>query len=219
MTGAISFCMKKYILILSFALGLGGCAVGHTPEPSWKSVKKDGAFEIRSYDPMIVAEVTTTGPRKEAINDGFRLLADYIFGNNISAQKMAMTVPVTQQHKNDASEKIKMTAPVTQQETGEQDQWRVRFVMPAEFTMDTLPKPKDSRVKIISVPAYQTAVVVFSGLNSDSNLNTHQDQLMAWIKDNNLKIKPSVTPTFAYYNPPWTLPFMKRNEIMVTLAP
>ncbi|MBN8522016.1 MAG: heme-binding protein [Alphaproteobacteria bacterium] len=211
--------MKKHILIVLFALGLGGCAVGQTPEPSWQSVKKDGAFEIRSYDPMIVAEVTTTGPRKEAINDGFRLLADYIFGNNISAQKMAMTVPVIQQPGNDSSEKIQMTAPVTQQPGDEQNQWRVRFVMPAEFTVDTLPKPKDSRVKIISVPAYQTAVVVFSGLNSDSNLTAHQDQLMAWIKNNNLKPKPGVTPTFAYYNPPWTLPFMKRNEIMVTLAP
>jgi hypothetical protein len=204
--------MKKIFILLFAVLSLGGCAVGSVKEPSFTVVEKQGDIEIRRYDPMIVAEVTMTGDRKTAINNGFRVLADYIFGNNTAAKDIAMTAPVTQQK----AEKIAMTAPVTQQSAGA-DTWRVHFVMPADYTMDTLPKPKDDQVKIISVPSYDAAVIRFSGLAGDSVLRDREQQLADFVASSG-RAALSI-PTYAFYNPPWTLPFLRRNEVMVTLAP
>ena len=166
-----------------------------TSEPSWQSVKRDGDIEIRDYDPMIVAEVATNGEHYEAINAGFRILAGYIFGGNTAQTKIAMT------------------APVTQEELENQNEWKVRFVMPPDYTMASLPIPNDARIKFLEIPAYRTAVIKFSGFNTDSNLKEHLKILMAWLATNN--IAPIGKPVYAFYNPPWTLPFFKRNEVMV----
>ena len=191
--------------------------MGSTPEPAWKSVKKEGNIEIRRYEPMIVAEVVTTGERYDAINAGFRILAAYIFGENTIAQKIAMTAPVTQQAApKKTSTKIAMTAPVTQEAQAE-NEWKVGFVMPAEFTMDTLPKPKDSRIKISEVSAHETASMRFSGFNTDRNIQAHEQELKNWLTKNG--IKTTGKATYAFYNPPWTPPFMKRNEVMFKIAP
>ena len=112
-------------------------------EPKFNIVATEGKIQIRDYPPVIVAEAEVAGQRKRAINEGFRLIAGYIFGGNTPGQKIAMTAPVTQQR----GEKIAMTAPVTQQASG--DVWKVRFVMPEGYTMKTLPKPKNDRVKLI----------------------------------------------------------------------
>ena len=111
-------------------------------QPKYQVVESSGNIEIRDYAPMIVAEVDMPGERRDAIGKGFRIIADYIFGNNTAAQKVPMTAPVTQQD----SEKIAMTAPVTQQ--GDGSTWRVRFIMPSSYTMDTLPKPHNPAVKL-----------------------------------------------------------------------
>lgn len=187
-----------------------------TPEPSWSSVKKEGNIEIRSYDPMIVAEAATIGKRSEAINEGFRILAGYIFGGNAGQKSIEMTAPVTQQSGTPEGEKIAMTAPVIQEAGKNQNEWKVRFVMPAKYSLASLPKPNDERIKFIEVPAYRAAVIRFSGFNTDSNLATHKAELMEWIKDN--KIKTDGDPIYAFYNPPWTPPFMKRNEVMVKIS-
>lgn len=113
--------------------------------PNYEIVTSQDAIEIRQYEPMIIAEVQMNGKREDAIGDGFRLLADYIFGNNIANQDIAMTAPVEQQK----STKIAMTAPVQQQSTG--DDWQVSFVMPSEYTMDTLPTPVSERVTLKGV--------------------------------------------------------------------
>lgn len=192
--------------------------MGQTPEPSWTKISSDGPVDIRRYDPLIAAEVTVTGERYSAINDGFRILADYIFGNNEPAQKIAMTAPVTQQADNSKADstKIAMTAPVTQQAAGgDNGSWSVRFVMPAEYTIDTLPRPRDPRIKIIQEPAHKVAAIRFSGFNSDSNLQKHQKILTDWLTAQ--KLKPVGDPVYAFYNPPWTPPFLKRNEIMVRI--
>jgi DNA gyrase inhibitor GyrI len=210
--------MNKALPILLALLLVGGCSIvgTHTPEPSWRSVRQDGDIEIRDYDPMIVAEVTTTGERYEAINAGFRILAGYIFGGNTAQTKIAMTAPVTQRAGDDKGEKIAMTAPVTQEASENQNEWKVRFVMPPEYTLASLPVPNDTRIKFLEIPAYRTAVIRFSGFNTDSNLSDHQKILMDWLAKNN--IAPMGPPTYAFYNPPWTLPFFKRNEVMVAIS-
>lgn len=179
-------------------------------EPSFTIERKDGDFEIRRYDPLLAAEVTTTGDRSTAINAGFRLLADYIFGNNTSRQKIDMTTPVTQQK----GEKIAMTVPVTQQSAGEA--WKVRFMMPAGFSLETLPAPNDPRVTIVSEPAKRYAAIRFSGWSSDANLAEHRGKLQAWVAAQNLK--PAAAPVAAFYNPPWSLPFLRRNEFLIELG-
>ncbi len=178
-------------------------------QPKYTVLVSDGEIEVRQYAPMIVAEVEVRGERMKALNQGFRLVADYIFGNNLSSKKVAMTAPVTQE----AGEKIAMTAPVTQDGNG--DSWKVRFVMPEGYTLDTLPKPKNPDVRLIAIPARKTVVIRFSGFNTDKNINTHRETLLKYIDEHHLSVVgPSTT---AFYNPPWTLPFLRRNEIIFAL--
>ncbi|EGF93163.1 SOUL heme-binding family protein [Asticcacaulis biprosthecium C19] len=177
-------------------------------EPAFKTVRSDGDFALRDYDAMIAAEVRVEGDRNQAINSGFRLIADYIFGNNRQKSKVAMTAPVTQ---SAASEKIAMTAPVTQ--SGEGGAWTVRFIMPARYTMETLPEPNDARVKLVPVPAQRFAVVRFSGLAGESDIAERTTQLKAWVAAEKLVAEGEVT--LARYDPPWTLWFLRRNELMI----
>jgi len=159
---------------------------------------------------MIVAETEVSGERDAAIGEGFRIVANYIFGNNPSAQKVAMTAPVTQQE----NEKIAMTAAVAQQVDGHT--WHVRFVMPASYTMDTLPKPKNPAVKLMEIASKRFAVIRFSGTAGEASLKRHVEELDRFVSAKNLRrISGSI---FAYYNPPWTLPFLRRNEVMVEVA-
>ena len=111
--------------------------------PDYEILAKDGQIEVREYDSMIVAEANVEGEREQAIGRGFRIIANYIFGNNLASEEVAMTAPVTQQ----LSEKIAMTAPVTQQPDG--NVWKVRFVMPSEHTIETIPKPVSPEVRLI----------------------------------------------------------------------
>lgn len=189
---------------------LSGTIVSNVEQPKYQTVIAEKNIEIRDYAPMIVAEVEVPGDRDVAIKEGFRLIADYIFGNNSSAQKVAMTSPVTQQ----AGEKIAMTAPVTQQ--GDQGSWRVRFMMPASHTLETLPKPNNAAVTLKEIPGGKRAVISFSGLAGKESLAHHTEELSQFISAKGLKA--ASTPTYAFYNPPWTLPFLRRNEVMVDVA-
>ena len=152
----------------------------------------------------------------------FRLVADYIFGNNTSSDKIAMTAPVVaqqqpEQQSKQKGEKIAMTAPVVaQQQSGTKDTdegWTVHFVMPSEYTMESLPHANSNAVTVKEVEGKQMAVVKFSGSNTDENIYSHEKQLLAYIEANNF-IKVS-DPEHAFYNPPWALPFLRRNEVMV----
>jgi hypothetical protein len=184
-------------------------------EPTFTVEQKDGDFEIRRYAPLLAAEVTVTGERSAAINAGFRLLADYIFGNNTARAKIDMTTPVTQQASQKSSQKIAMTTPVTQQASGAADSWKVRFMMPETFTADTLPVPNDNRVTIVAEPEKRYAVIRFSGWSSDSNLSEHRALLEQWVTERGLKA--AAPPIAAFYNPPWSLPFLRRNEYLIPL--
>jgi DNA gyrase inhibitor GyrI len=207
---------KKWIM-MSAIIGIvliGVAAVGpimsDVETPDYRVVKSEKNIEIRQYETMIIAKVRMDGERKDAIGEGFRLLADYIFGNNSVEQNITLTTPVQQQ-----STKIKMTAPVQQQSAG--GSWQVSFVMPSEYSMRTLPKPGNERVILKEIPANQFVVITFSGMNSDANLKEHEDKLMQYIKANDISLVSS--PKYAFYNPPWTLPFMRRNEVMIELEP
>lgn len=196
--------------VLVLAGALYGPIVSRVEQPKYQVVKKDGNIEIRDYPSMIVAKVDVTGQRDPALREGFREIANYIFGNNLSSRKVAMTAPVTQQ----ASEKIAMTAPVSQQGNGKN--WQVRFIMPAKYTMQTLPRPNNPSVKLEEIAAERFAVIRFSGLAGRASLDGHTKELEAYLRTNNLKALG--VPTYAFYNPPWTLPFLRRNEIMIEVA-
>lgn len=199
---------KHVVLIAILMFSLLGSSAMATEEPAFTSVLKDGTFEVRDYPALVVAEVTVSGKQKEAANKGFRLLAGYIFGGNKSRHSIAMTAPVAQQP---TSEKIAMTAPVTQiQNAGE---WTVRFTMPSTYTLDTLPEPNDPKVQLRRLPPERFAVLGFSGLARPSDLDAKSAELLAAIKSRDLRAIGPVS--LAQYNPPWTLWFMRRNEVMV----
>jgi hypothetical protein len=204
-------------LLLGFAVLsvlMGGAMANE--EPRYELVKKEGDFEVRRYQPMIIAEVLVTGALSEASNKGFRQIADFIFGNNEDpvkkqSEKIAMTAPVTMEA--DTSSKIAMTAPVTMEGAG--GAWKMAFVMPSKFTMDTLPKPKNSNITIKQMPAQQLAVVTFSGWVDEEKLAAQTTRLNEWMAKNGLKSSGSVQ--LSRYNPPWTLPFWRRNEVWMKL--
>jgi hypothetical protein len=206
MMTAARFSIRNILLAVLAAILGGNAAMAETEQPKFTVLAQDKDFELRSYAPMIVAEVSVGGTRDEAVNAGFRILAGYIFGGNEPQAKIAMTAPVTQQK----GEAIAMTAPVTQQARG--GDWLVRFTMPASFTMATLPKPTDARIRLVAVPGRKVAALRFSGFRTDEALAAQADRLATILSARGLK--PAGPPTFAYYDPPWTLPFLRRNEVL-----
>jgi effector-binding domain-containing protein len=171
-------------------------------------IKKQKPFELRSYSAFISAQVEVEGEDfREAANRGFGPLANYIFGDNTSADKIKMTAPVMAKSSN---EKIAMTSPVT---VSRERNYQVSFVMPSKYTLDNLPIPGDSRVKFIEHPTQTMAVIRFSGPFTQPNFMKHLNKLREWIEAENLT--PASEPIFAGYDPPFTPWFLKHNEIMV----
>ncbi len=206
--GWIAASATVIFLLLAF---VAGSIMSRVEQPEYAVSASDGTIEIRSYGPSIAAEAEVGGERKAAINEGFRLIAAYIFGANKPKMKIAMTAPVQQQ----GSQKIAMTAPVTQQNEGAR--WTVRFIMPSSWSLETLPKPDDVRVTLKSVPARRMVAIRFSGLAGDSTIAQKLDELRTYTVIHSLTSIGQ--PLLAFYNPPWTLPFFRRNEIMLELAP
>lgn len=183
-----------------------------TEEPKFTLLEKDQFFELRLYEPKILAEVLVSGTMREASSKGFRLIADFIFGNNIAtsgkSEKISMTAPVLiEPH----AEKISMTAPVNVEQYGAG--WKVNFVMPRQYTLETLPKPNNPLVKIKPIPAKKFAVIQFSGLVDAEKVAKKVTDLEQWISTKQLKVLGNAE--LAIYNPPWTLPFLRRNEVMI----
>jgi hypothetical protein len=197
------------LVVVLLGAALWGPIVSNVEHPKYRVVEGSGAIEIRDYAPMIVAEVEVSGKRREAISTGFRIIADYIFGNNTAALKVPMTAPVTQE----GSEKIAMSAPVMQQ--GDDDTWRVRFIMPSSYTMETLPTPNNPTVRLKEIGAKRFAAIRFSGMAGEDSLKRHIKALEDFLRAKNLT--PLSPPTYAFYNPPWTLPFLRRNEVLVEI--
>lgn len=182
-----------------------------TDEPEFKTILKDDKFEIREYAPKIIAQVEVFGDFDDASSKGFKILADYIFGNNISKDgksRIEMTAPVEMEP---LSQKMNMAKPVLTE--GNDNTWIVSFIMPNEFTLETLPEPNDKNIKISSLPKEKYAVIVFSGLVRESSYQEKENLLTQFIKIKKLKTSGEIK--IARYNPPWTLPFFRRNELMI----
>lgn len=204
----------KIVLLhfLSITLLLPSIAMA-TETPKYKVISQDGDFEIRQYAPRIIAEVSVTGDLDAASGEGFRTLAGFIFGDNriVSAQPMT---PATGE-----SSKIAMTAPVTIEPVKSEHsfttsrEWRVEFTMPSQYTLSTLPKPNNPSIRIKEVPIKTYAVVRYSGMNTERRINDETRRLLEWIQAQEASI--SGEPELARYNPPWTLPMLRRNEILV----
>jgi hypothetical protein len=175
---------------------------------SYSVLEKDGRFEVRLFEPCIVAETVIESDFAEAGNMAFGRLYDYISGKNRKQEPIAMTAPVNQQA---SSEKIAMTAPVNQQRSG--DKWVVSFVMPSKYTMQTLPKPADPAVTLREVPARKMAAVRYSGTWSRKRYDQQRTRLEEFIEDQELEVVGEAV--FARYDPPFQLPFLRRNEVLI----
>jgi hypothetical protein len=230
------FPLKHIIqLLILLALGLIGIKAMATEEPKFEVVSKHDHIELRRYSAFIVAETFVEGDMDAASGKGFRAIADYIFGNNVAASstdtgsaKIAMTAPVTMEPVKAASQKITMTAPVTiaampnAEPASQKPQamrgakhWRVHFVMPSTYSLNTLPTPNNLAVQLREVPAKTWAVLTYSGFNTEAAIQQHTDELVAWLVAQ--KIKTIGSPQLARYNPPWTLPIFRRNEVMLEI--
>ncbi len=203
---------RRIFLGLVLAATLIGTDAMAVEEPAFKVALHEGAFEVRDYPALVVAEVTVSGDQTEAASKGFRLLAGYIFGGNKRRQSIAMTAPVAQAP---TSEKIAMTAPVTQVRSA--GEWVVRFTMPSAYSMDTLPEPNDPKVRLRVLPPTRFAVLQFSGLARKDEVAAKTAELEELAETHQLRaIGPA---SLAQYNPPCTLWFMRRNEVMIPVAP
>ncbi len=217
--------MRALVIFLA-ALSVGANAMA-IEEPKFqlltKEVTGEGIFELRHYAPFVVAETWVDGDMDTASNKGFRVIADYIFGNNQAAgsvagdkvaAKIAMTAPVTLEPVTPKSEKIAMTAPVSLESRADMTgtgHWRVHFVMPSEYTLATLPKPNNSAVQLREVGAKTVAVVTYSGFNTLNRIQHETEKLIRWMQSKNLE--PKGDALLARYDPPWTLPIWRRNEV------
>jgi len=199
------------VALVVIVAAAAGPLISRVEQPEYEVTSAEGSIELREYSAMILAKVEVKGERKATINEGFRLIAAYIFGVNEHNAKISMTAPVQQQ----AKQTIAMMAPVAQQADG--GYWTVSFIMPKDWTMETLPAPKDERVKLVPVPAKRMVVIRFSGTADDRLIATKTAELSKYAADHELSITGE--PVLAFYNPPWTLPFFRRNEIMLELAP
>ena len=201
---------------LAAGLAVAACSVvgdrRGTEEPAFDVLGRAGVAEIRRYAPRIAAETDLEGDAETTRNDGFRRVAGYIFGGNRAAAKIAMTAPVAQAA---ASERIAMTAPVSQAAAGP-GSWTVRFFMPAQWTLATLPVPNDPAVRLVEVPGETMAVLRFTGDRGAEAVAARQAELLrglagtAWV--------PRGAPVAWFYDPPWTLPWLRRNEVAVPVA-
>ncbi len=175
--------------------------------PKYHVIKKDGNIELREYDTYITASVEIkSNSYNSAANKAFRILADYIFGNNISSTKISMTTPV--------SEKIAMTAPVIASIRDDQT-YEVAFTMPSSYTLKTLPKPSNKEITIRQESSHKIATITFSGYTSENKVDKKTRELEVWTKEQELKAKGSVS--VLRYDPPWKPGIFRRNEVSLKI--
>jgi hypothetical protein len=165
-------------------------------KPNYRPIMTDGDFQLRAYPMLVVAETVATGPRADALNRGFEVLADYIFARSRDGEKIAMTAPVL----------------ADEQDAG---RWRVRFVMPGKWSRASLPTP-GKRVEIDEIPARRVAAIRFSGKADDRALEAHEDVLRQWIEDKGLRV--AGPPEHAFYDAPIVPGPLRRNEILIPVG-
>ncbi len=196
------------IVLAAAVIIIGAVDAMAAEEAKYNVVKKDGKFEIRDYAPHILAETVVEGDIEQAGSKAFKRLFRYISGDNRSRKKVAMTAPVSQEPRG---EKIEMTSPVGQQ--GAQGKWTVSFMMPASYTLETLPEPEDPKISLRPVPAHRMAAVRYSGFWSEEKYLRYRKKLESWVQEEGLAIVGA--PVWARYNPPFIPWFLRRNEILI----
>jgi len=194
-------------LLLMSSFTLCSCVTVGIEKARYEVLEKEGKFEVREYRPQIVAETVVEADFNDAGNIAFRRLFDYISGENRKKESIAMTAPVSQKT---GSEKIAMTAPVNQQVS--EGKYAVSFLMPSKYTMETLPEPLDSSVRLRQIPARKIAAVRYSGSWSRKKYEAKKTLLDEFIKNKGLRIKGQ--DIFARYDPPFQIPFLRRNEAL-----
>jgi len=218
MKGILMVAAGVVAVLLGGWVVVGVASVSGVESPEYEVVTKAAGYEIRSYGPLIIAETVVDAPYRESINQGFGRVANYIFGNNTTDASIAMTTPVLHEPVGTApesaeprSEKIAMTTPVLHEpvESG----YALAFVMPAEYTMDTLPKPNRDNVHIREVPARTLAALKFRGYARERTAERKTRTLLERLERDGVAVIGE--PFVAQYDPPWTPPFMRRNEILV----
>jgi effector-binding domain-containing protein len=201
----------RIIAMLGLILSISSLSANAAEEPPHIIIIKDAKFELRQYQPTLVAEVTITGDMRNASSSGFQPLADYIFGNNKPAKKIAMTSPVTRT----GSIKIAMTAPVARVKQQDKN-WVVAFTMPEKWTKETLPKPNNPDVTIREVPGELIATIRFSGRGGEADHENNQAKLESWITEQGYNVTGE--PRYAAYDAPWVPGPLRRNEVMIPVA-
>lgn len=186
---------------VQFVEGLGGIfgvRIG-TEEPFFVQEDSLGEVEIRRYGPRIAAQTGVSGDGEEARRAGFRRLAGYIFGGNQRQTTIAMTAPVAQSNIGGTRDSV------------------IRFYLPSKWSLETLPEPDDGAVTVVEVPAQRFAVLRFSGDRSRTAVTAKTAELLAALHGSGYTTDGP--PVAWFYDPPWTLPFRRRNEVAVPLSP
>ncbi len=203
------------VMSLIGTLFVSACSVvgirSGTEEPHYDVVERVGDAEVRAYAPRLAAETVVSGSAESARGEGFRRLAGYIFGGNAGGSRIAMTAPVAQADAG-ARQRIEMTAPVAQAPAGAG--WSIRFYLPADIADP--PAPRDARVHIVTVPGETMAVLRFSGVATDGAIAAQRARLLGLLAPS--AWAPSGPPVTWFYDPPWTLPPFRRNEVAVPVA-
>ncbi len=204
------------IAILTVLLQTGCSLFGirSSEEAAYKLLQEQGQFQIRQYEPLVVATTLVDGDFDEAGKQAFRRLFNYISGDNRSQQEISMTTPVLASEDSAIKgSKIAMTAPVTAEEQGLG--WRISFVLPAAFTLQNAPVPSDERVSLTQLPSHRVAVRQYPGSWSQAKFDDNAELLSQWLRQHHFQ--PNSPPRLARYDPPWTLPFLRRNEVLIDI--
>jgi hypothetical protein len=207
---------KTVAMSLLSALAVSACSVvgirSGTEAPHYTVLQSNGPFEIRHYPPRLAAETEVAGSEVSARGDGFRRLAGFIFGGNTSKSRIAMTAPVAQ-----SGTTIAMTAPVAWEQASP-GRWRIRFFMPANFTEATLPRPDDPAIQIVAVPAQTFAAYRYTGSTSPEATAEAAQELLQRLQPTPWTATAMATPVAWFYDPPWTISFLRRNESAVEVS-
>jgi hypothetical protein len=204
--------MKKLITVLTtiFLTGCGVFGIRTADQPRYQVLNEVGNIQIRHYSALLIAETTIVDDYKNASNQGFQRLAGYIFGNNQKQQSLVMTAPVIQERQ---AETLAMTAPVLQQKSG--TVWLMAFVLPTGYSVSTAPIPNDKAITIKELPAKKVAVIRYTGSLCESGIEKNADTLINWLNQHDIKMLSPARS--AAYDPPWTLPFLRLNEVHIDI--
>ena len=185
-------------------------------QPDYDVITKDGHVEVRKYKKTLIAQVKILGDYESAKKEGFLTLANYIFGDNQKQANIPMTAPVFQEKRSENSQTMAMTAPVIQEQDEAQTGWVTSFVVPEKFDRNSVPQPTNSEIQFKELPERNTAVFTYSGNNTEDKMKRAEEKLREWISTTGKNSTSSIR--WAQYDPPFAIPFLKRNEAQIDIG-